>query len=42
MDPFIQGRLDPFRYRNRSNVPALTNEIDYGPMLFPLLHIREL
>jgi hypothetical protein len=42
VDPLIQGRLDPFRYRNRSNVAALANEIDYCPMLFPLLHTREL
>jgi hypothetical protein len=42
LDPLIQGRLDPFGHRNRSNVPALANEIDDGPMLFPLLKMREL
>src|SRR5689334_17416932 len=26
IDPLVQYRLDPFRYRNRSNMPALANE----------------
>jgi hypothetical protein len=42
MDPRIQGRLDPFGHGNRSNVPAFANKIDYGPMLLPLLQVREL
>lgn len=41
MDPLIQYRFDPFRYGNRSNVPTLANEIDYCPMLFSLLQMRE-
>jgi hypothetical protein len=41
LDPLIQGRLDPFGYGNRSNMPALAHEIDDGPMLFSLLQVRE-
>jgi hypothetical protein len=42
MNPLVQCRLNPFRDRNRSNVPALANKIHYGPMLFSLLQMREL
>ena len=42
MDPLIQCRFDPFRYRDRSNVPALANEIDNGPVLLSLLQTCEL
>src|SRR5690348_13280065 len=42
LDPLIQGRLHPFGYGNRSDVPALANKIDYGPVLFSLLQMREL
>jgi hypothetical protein len=33
-DPRIQGCLNPFGDGNRSNVPALANEIEDGPVLF--------
>jgi len=42
MDPLIQDRLDPFRHGDRSNVPAFADEIDYGPMFFPLLKMFEI
>ena len=42
VDPLIQDRLDPFRHRNRSNVPSSADEIDYGPMFFPLLKMFEI
>ena len=42
MDPLIQDRLDPVRNGNRSDVPAFADEIDYGPMFFPLLKMFEI
>lgn len=42
VDPFVHRRFDPVGNGNRSNVAALANEIDYGPVLFPLLQMCEL
>jgi hypothetical protein len=43
MDPLISSKV-AFTHSvgNRPNVPALANEIDYGPMLFSPLQMREL
>ena len=42
MDPLIQNRLDPVRHEHRANVPAFSDEINYGPMFFPLLKMLEI
>ena len=39
--PQIDRRFDPLGHRYSSNVPAFTNEIDYGPVFFALLQMGE-
>ena len=39
--PQIDRRFDPLGHRYSSNVPAFANEIDYGPVFFALLQMRE-
>lgn len=41
-DPAIDRRLDPLGQRHGPNVTALVNEIDYRPVFFALLQVREL
>jgi hypothetical protein len=40
-DPEVNGRFDPVRHRYGSNMPALADEIDDGPMFLALLEVRE-
>jgi hypothetical protein len=37
--PFIHRPLDPARYRNRSDVLSLPDQIGYNPVLFPDLKV---
>ncbi len=39
--PLIDNRFHPVGYRNGSDVPAFTNEINYRPVLFALLQMPE-
>ena len=39
--PAVDGRFDPLRHRNRSNMAAFADQIDYGPMFLALLQVRE-
>jgi len=41
-DPCVDGRFDPVGHRHGSNVSALTDEIDNGPMFLALLQMGEL
>ena len=40
--PLVNRRFHPVGYRYGSDVPAFTNEINYGPMLLTLLQVPEL
>jgi len=37
--PFAEGAVDPVGHWDRSDVAALTNEIDDRPMIFALLQV---
>ena len=41
-DPGVNGRFDPVGHRYGSNVSALTDEVDNGPMFLALLQMGEL
>ena len=41
-DPAIDRRLDPLGQRHGPNMTAFANEIDYRPVFFALLQVREL
>jgi hypothetical protein len=39
--PQVDGGFDPFGHRHGSNVAAFANQINYGPVFFALLQVRE-
>lgn len=40
--PNIEHSLHPLWYRHGSNMPALADKVDDGPVLFPLLEMSEI
>jgi hypothetical protein len=41
LQPNVKDRFDPVWHRYRPHVTCLPHEIDNGPVLFSLLHVRE-
>jgi hypothetical protein len=39
--PGVDGALDPIRNRHRRDVPALANQIYYGPVILPALKMSD-
>ena len=39
--PQVDGGFDPLGHRHGSNVAAFANQINYGPVFFALLQVRE-